>query len=207
MITQLGEGPFYMNYRRSLFLFILVLTVLVFSGCEDKESILGQYAGGRLGVILETDELPIEPSLETTLINYIKKRIDLQVVNPKLLADSGPYYLYSDEHFYRDQLGLDLLLIVKVSNINISEAKPSIRVWSKNLDVKVTNSCSLTLSYTLRDLHSTEIIHLGQSHGFSEDSTRIRAGESGIHFNFKEVNHYELIEKAMLKALRATDLL
>lgn len=186
---------------------ILLLFTLVFSGCEEHIGILDQYAGGRLGVILETDETTFGPELTSTLLKYIKRRVDLQIVNPDLLVGAEPYRMGGNDRFYREQLGLDLLLIINVTNLQLEHNQPSFSIKPERVRVTITSSCALSLSYTLRDLHSAETIHLGQSRGYARDSKSFKAGKHGMRFDFKEIDQYKLMEKAMLHAIRDTGLL
>ncbi|NLW56502.1 MAG: hypothetical protein GX050_07810 [Firmicutes bacterium] len=186
---------------------ILILFTLVFSGCEEEYGLLHQYAGGRLGVILETEETTFGPELTSSLLKYIKRRVDLQVVNPDLLAGSEPYRIGVNDRFYREQLGLDLLLFIKLTDLHFEDNQPSLSVKPEQVRVTITSTCTLTLAYHLRDLHSAETIYLGQSRGYARDSKSIKAGKYGVHFDFREIDRYNLIEEAMLDAVRETELL
>src|SRR5690606_30010214 len=130
-----------------LVLLLLLLTLFLGTGCDEEEGILQQYAGDRLGLILETDPSSYERSIETTLINYIRKRSDLQVINPKILMGDGPYSDRMLEDFCRDELGLDLLLTVKLMDINIKEPTPNLEIRPHKVAVEVFATCSLTLIY------------------------------------------------------------
>ena len=92
-----------MPKRMPWLLSLLILALLLATGCEVEERILQRFTGERLGLILETDPYSYERSLETRLINYINKRFDLQVINPKLLMDNGPYPSRMLEDFCRDE--------------------------------------------------------------------------------------------------------
>jgi hypothetical protein len=186
---------------------LLTLFTLLFSGCEERVGILDQYAGGRLGVILETEETTFGPELTSALIKYIKRRVNLQVVNPDLLVGSEPYRMGANERFYREQLGLDLLLVVKLTNLQYEEGQPSVSIKAEQVRVTITNTCSLTLTYQLRDLDLAETIHLGQGSGYVRDSKSIKAGKHGVSFDLRESDRYELIEAAMRDAVRDTGLL
>jgi len=190
-----------------LSLLFLTLLTLVFSGCEDEGGLLDQYAGGRLGVILETEETTYGPELTSTLINYIKRRVDLQIVNPDLLVGSEPYRIGLNDRFYREQLGLDLLLVVKLTNLNFEDNQPSFSIKPEQVRVTITSTCTLTLTYHLRDLQTAETIHLGQSRGYAQDSKSFKAGKHGVHFDLREIDRYKLMEKAMLNAVWNTELL
>lgn len=192
-------------------MFILVL--LVCAGCKDEEGLLDQYAGKRLGVILEADERWLAADLSSTLIEYMKWHVNMEVVNPELLRarDVGrpnPEDVSAavNDSSWED-LGLDLLLTVKMSNPQFKEAAPDLSIRPKQFRMKLSYSCSLTLSYTLKDLDTGEILNLGQSKGHSEESTKIKAGKGGFDLRFEEIDRYELIEEAMLNALRKTELL
>ncbi|HHT05845.1 MAG TPA: hypothetical protein GXZ97_06215 [Hydrogenispora sp.] len=186
---------------------LLILTLFLATGCEVEEGILQQFAGERFGLIMETDPYTYERSLETRLINYIRKRFDLQVINPKLLMDDGQYTSRMVEDFCRDELGLDLLLTIKLTDIIVNEPKPNLEIRPHRVAVEVSASCSLTLIYTLRDLSTDQILYFGQSNGSSKATNKVKASEGGVHFDFKEFDPYELIEDAMFDALRNSELL
>lgn len=186
---------------------LLILTLFLATGCEVEEDILQQFAGERFGLIMETDPYTYERSLETRLINYIRKRFDLQVINPKLLMDDGQYTSRMVEDFCRDELGLDLLLTIKLTDIIVNEPKPNLEIRPHRVAVEVSASCSLTLIYTLRDLSTDQILYFGQSNGSSKATNKVKASEGGVHFDFKEFDPYELIEDAMFDALRNSELL
>ena len=173
-----------------------------------KRGILQQFAGERFGLIMETDPYTYERSLETRLINYIRKRFDLQVINPKLLMDDGQYTSRMVEDFCRDELGLDLLLTIKLTDIIVNEPKPNLEIRPHRVAVEVSASCSLTLIYTLRDLSTDQILYFGQSNGSSKATNKVKASEGGRPLRIsKEFDPYELIEDAMFDALRNSELL
>lgn len=199
---------------KKLYLCFFILILIVCAGCDDEEGLLDQYAGKRLGVILEADDQWLAADLSSTLIEYIKWHVDMEVVNPELLRarnvgtpNSEDVSVESVNHSSWEDLGLDLLLTVKMSNPQFKEAEPDLSIRPKRFSMKITYYCSLTLSYTLENLHTGEIINLGQSKGHSEESTKIKAGKGGFDMKFEEIDRYELIEDAMLNALRKTKLL
>ncbi|HEY8344433.1 MAG TPA: hypothetical protein VIL66_04475 [Bacillota bacterium] len=199
------------------FLFCLFLLVLLScAGCEeDKEGLLDQYAGGRLGVILETSESVPTSSLCATIVDYISKRVDLQVVNPELLLDTPDHtnsFNGSIEELYRAELGLDLLLKVKLSNLLVKKDFPSFKFKRDYMEIKTTYTCSLTLSYLLHDLHSGKILNLDQSKGKSEKTIKLQAGKGKIKIDnmgaeLEGADRIELLERAIRDALRNTDLI
>ena len=192
-----------MRKRFPWLLFILLFTILFSTGCEDEEGLLAIYAREGLGLILETDGYSYQPNLEASLINYINHRFDVQVINPRLLVKEDALL----EEFCRRELGLKFLLTINLANTNFHEAQPNVDIWSKSVDLKITTSCSLTLIYTLRDLDRAEIINYGQSNGSSQQVNRVKAGKTGVHVRFKEIDYAELVEDAMFNALRRTELL
>ncbi|NLC52402.1 MAG: hypothetical protein GX770_00340 [Firmicutes bacterium] len=196
-----------MPKRMPWLLSLLILALLLATGCEVEERILQRFTGERLGLILETDPYSYERSLETRLINYIKKRFDLQVINPKLLMDNGPYPSRMLEDFCRDELGLNFLLAIKLTDIIVNAPQPNLEIRPHKVNVEVSSSCSLTLIYTLRDLSTDQILYFGQGNGSSKATNRVKADEGGVVFDVKEFDPYELIEDAMFNALRNTDLL
>lgn len=196
-----------MRKRMPWILALVVLTLFLATGCEIEEGILQQFAGERLGLILETDPYSYERMLETRLISYIGKRFDLQVINPKILMDDGPYPSRMLEDFCRDELGLDLLLTIKLTDILVNEPKPNLEIQPHRVAVEVSSSCSLTLIYILRDLSTDQILYFGQSNGSSKATNTVKASGGGVRFDIKEFDPYELIEDAMFNALHNTDLL
>ena len=196
-----------MRKRMPWILALVVLTLFLATGCEIEEGILQQFAGERLGLILETDPYSYGRMLETRLISYIGKRFDLQVINPKILMDDGPYPSRMLEDFCRDELGLDLLLTIKLTDILVNEPKPNLEIQPHRVAVEVSSSCSLTLIYILRDLSTDQILYFGQSNGSSKATNTVKASGGGVRFDIKEFDPYELIEDAMFNALHNTDLL
>lgn len=189
---------------------------MICAGCEDdKESLLDQYAGGRLGVILETGKSIPASSLSATLVDYISKRVDLQVVNPELLLDTPDHtgsINGSIEELYRAELGLDLLLKVKLSDLLVKKNFPSFKFEQDYMEIKTTYTCSLTLSYILHDLHSDKVLNLGQSKGESKKSIKLGAGKGKVKIDnvgaeLEEADRIELLERAIRDALRNTDLI
>ena len=206
--------------KKSLFcvgnLLLIIFLSIFLSGCEDKEDILDQYAGKRLGVIVETNNSEYESVLSSKLIDYISRRADLEVVDPELLLSADlqvPSSPKASRQFYREELELDLLLTVKITDILFKKSFPSFNFGSEYMEVKITHSCSLTLAYTLRDLESDKRLNIGQKRGEAKKSIKIGAGKGkvkidpSINSNLTEDEEYELLEKAMLDAMRDSDLI
>jgi hypothetical protein len=181
------------------------------AGCDEEEGILAQFAGERIGLVIETDEYSeasyYQSQLETALINYIDRRYDLQVINPRLLLKRAPEWEGRLEDFCRKELGLNYLLIIDLLNVVVNEPKPSMDMWSKTFRFKVTTTCSLTLAYTFQNLNTDGIMYFGQSNGSSREESRVKASKRGVWFDINEVDYYDLIEEAMFNALRRTELL
>ncbi|NLM37497.1 MAG: hypothetical protein GX202_05155 [Firmicutes bacterium] len=196
-----------MHKRWPRVLSLLVLALFLAAGCEFEEGILRRFAGERLGLILETEPYTYERSLETRLINHISRRFELQVINPKLLMDASTYSNRMLEDYCRDELGLDYLLTIKLTDIIVNEPRPTLELEPGRVAVEVTSSCSLTLIYTLKDLAMDQILYFGQSNGASKLTNRVKAGEGGIRLDLNEFDPYKLVEDAMFNALRNSDLL
>ena len=188
---------------------------MISAGCEeDKASLLDQYAGKRLGVTLESGKSVPSSSLCTTIVDYISKRVDLQVVNPELLLDTSDHtnsFNGTIEQLNRTELGLDLLLKVKLSDLLVKKNFPSFKFKQDYMEIKTTYTCSLTLSYVLHDLHSDKILNLGQSKGESKKAIKLGAGKGKIKIDnvgteLEEADRIELLESAIRNALRNTDL-
>ena len=199
-------------FKRLAWLSLLFLVAIFFcAGCEEEEGILDQYAGERLGLILETPEYSdaffYQPQLETALINYIDRRFDIQVVNPRLLMKRQAHWEGRLKEFCRKELGLNYLLTIGLENIVVNEAKPSMDLRPKSFYFKVTTTCSLTLTYTFENLNTDGIMYFGQSNGSSREESRVKVGKYGMRFDINKIDYYDLIEDAMFNALRRTDLL
>ncbi|NLY90195.1 MAG: hypothetical protein GX081_01130 [Firmicutes bacterium] len=198
--------------KRLPWLILSFLIIIVFgAGCEEEEGILDQFAGERLALVLETTDHSeayyYQPQLETALINYIERHYDLQVVNPRLFMKRQPQWEGRLEEFCRDELGLDYLLTIGLENIVVDEPSPRMDLRPKSFYFKVTTTCSLTLTYTLENLRTGGIIYFGQSNGSSREESRVKVGKHGVHLDLNEINYYDLIEDAMFRALRRTELL
>lgn len=198
--------------KRFCWIFLICILIMVFgAGCEDEEGILAQYAGERVGLIIETDEYSeayyYQSQLETALINYIDRRYDLQGINPRLLLKRAPEWEGRFEEFCRKKLGLNYLLTIDLLDVVVNEPKPSMDLRPKTFYFKVTTTCSLTLAYTFQNLNTDGIMYFGQSNGSSREESRVRAGKHGVRFDINEIDYYDLIEEAMFNALRRTELI
>ncbi len=175
------------------------------TGCDDQ-SILKELAGKRLGIIIDTD-LEEKPLIEIEISEYIKRRANVEVVTGQMLTGFGDYKERFTREYFFSKLGIDYLLVIKLSDYVYEENRPSLRFKQDNVDFKFTHSCSLALSYLLYDLSNEELYHLGQSTGYSEDSIRMGTGTEGLRLDLSRKDRSKLIIEATLNALRRTDLI
>lgn len=193
-----------MKSHHKFILFLLFLLVFM-TGCDDQ-SILKELAGKRLGIIIDTD-LEEKPLIEIEISEYIKRRANVEVVTGQMLTGFGDYKERFTREYFFSKLGIDYLLVIKLSDYVYEENRPSLRFKQDNVDFKFTHSCSLALSYLLYDLSNEELYHLGQSTGYSEDSIRMGTGTEGLRLDLSRKDRSKLIIEATLNALRRTDLI